>query len=68
MMTLNELKAEVAAAGYRVSAGSFENERMVYAASVETVRGTMGHPCFEVSFNKESGIKSGTAGHCIVVR
>lgn len=68
MVTLDELKAEVIAAGFHVSAGSFEDGVMIYAASVETVPGTMGHPRYEVSYRKESGIKSGTDGHYIVVR
>lgn len=51
-MTLVELKNLVLANGYRVSASSYEDDRFVYASSVEVYPDSYGHPRFAVQFCK----------------
>lgn len=56
-LTLAQAKQMVRDEGFTVSVSSHEDERRVYACSVEAIRvapyGT--HPRFEVSFNKQTG-------------
>lgn len=54
-MTLETLKSEVVKAGFTLSCGAWEDETMMYAASVESVVGCFGHPSFEATFDKRSG-------------
>ena len=53
--TLEVLMDEVANAGYTPSSGSFEDENVIFAFSVESVPGAMNHPRFDVSYNKITG-------------
>jgi len=66
-MTLNELKAMVAKAGFKIGhAYCHENDQFIYACSVETYGAkTYGHAKYEVQFNKETGLLqwSSPSGH-----
>jgi len=54
--TLQELEAAVTLAGYTLSKGaSYEDRDIIYACSVESIRGAMGHPSFEAMYNKDTG-------------
>ena len=60
-MTMTEAKRRIIDAGYRVSCGSFEDDRIIYACSVETYGpATYGHPWAEVQIIKATGIISAT--------
>lgn len=55
-MNLKEAKNRIAAAGYRVSCRSWEDDEMIYACSIE-INGsaTYGHPKAEVQVVKATG-------------
>jgi hypothetical protein len=53
--TLEALKSEVVRAGFTLSAGAWEDEHAIYAASAEAVPGCYGHPKFEATFCKRTG-------------
>lgn len=54
-MSLEVLKSEVVKAGFKLSAGAWEDEYMMYAASVESIPGCYGHPRFEATYCKRTG-------------
>ena len=55
-ITLNEAKEMIRQMGGTPLNGAFwEDERFVYASSVETVPGCYGHPRYEVQFGKQDG-------------
>jgi hypothetical protein len=54
--SLEQAKQMIVEMGGTVCNGaSWEDDRNIYASSVQTVRGTYGHPRYEVMFSKESG-------------
>lgn len=54
--TFDDLKSELIADGYRVSAGSYEDDRTVYACSVESLPGAYGpEPRATIQFDKATG-------------
>ena len=53
MMTLKRAEEMVLEAGFEVTIQtSWEDETAIYAASVKSVPGCLGHPAFEVLYNK----------------
>lgn len=52
--TLEDLKRIVRLNGYTASGGSWEDDRMIYAFSVESSAPAYGHPLFEAQYHKES--------------
>lgn len=52
--TIAEQEQKVRDAGFRVSAGSWEDENHVYACSIEVCRGTYGHPMFEAYWTRKT--------------
>ncbi len=55
-MTLTEMKDKVRRAGYTPSAGCWEDERKIFAFSVESHgAATFGHPVFSIEYRKDSG-------------
>lgn len=54
-MTLERAKELVRMAGFKVlNGGCFEDDRQIYAQSVEADQRCYNHPLFEVQFNKET--------------
>lgn len=61
MMTLKRAEEMVLEAGFEVTIQtSWEDSTAIYAASVKSVPGCLGHPAFEVLYNKETGWLSAT--------
>lgn len=54
--TYEGAKQLIKGSGYKISAGSYETERLICVFSVETIPGTFGHPKATVLYNKETGM------------
>ena len=54
-LTLEDLRKLVELAGFKPSAGSWEDDDRIFAFSIESVPGTMGHPRFALQYNKAIG-------------
>lgn len=56
-MTIHELNRQIMLAGYRPSAGCWEDKERIYAYSVESCGpATYGHPKFALDHRKDTGV------------
>jgi hypothetical protein len=54
-LTLEDMTKLVSLAGFGPSAGSWEDDDRIFAFSIESVPGTMGHPRFAIRYDKATG-------------